>query len=129
MSAVALLPFEDNLIHLHGGPARVVDEAHHAMTVPIWGSSKTTTIGEAKHMSLRSVVAEGKVSGFWEFDPEARMVVYRGFEGLSAATQKKLDAAARDIWRFLAEDIGHGRSFTLDTDEELRKRSAQIREM
>jgi hypothetical protein len=128
-SAVAFLPFEDNLIHLHGGPARVVDEAHHAMTVPVWGSSKTTTIGEARHMSLRSVVAEGKVSGFWEFDPDARAVVYRGFDGLSAATRKKLDAAAQDLSHFLADDLGHGRSFTLDTDEELRKRSAQIRGM
>ncbi|MEA2562110.1 MAG: hypothetical protein QOH06_3614 [Acidobacteriota bacterium] len=129
VSAVAFLPFEDNLIHLHGGPARVVDEAHHAMTVPIWGSSKTTTIGEARHMSLRSVVAEGKVSGFWEFDPDAREVVYRGFDGLSAATRKKLDAAAQDLSHFLAEDLGHGRSFTLDTDEELRKRSVQVRGM
>ena len=129
VSAVAFLPFEDNLVHLHGGPARVVDEAHHAMPVPVWGSSETTTIGEARHMSLRSVVAEGKVSGFWEYDPDAREVVYRGFDGLSAATRKKLDAAALDLSHFLADEIGHGRSFTLDTDEELRKRSARIREM
>ncbi|HEX5720644.1 MAG TPA: crosslink repair DNA glycosylase YcaQ family protein, partial [Thermoanaerobaculia bacterium] len=129
VSAVAFLPFEDNLIHLHGGPARVVDEAHHAVPVPVWGSGKTTTIGEARHMSLRSVVAEGKVSGFWEFDPDAREVVYKGFEGLSSSTRKKMDATAQDLSRFLAEDLGHGRSFTLDTDEELRKRSAQVRGM
>lgn len=129
VSAVAFLPFEDNLVHLHGGPARVVDEAHHAMAVPVWGSSAMTTIGEARHMSLRSVAAEGKVSGFWEFDPDAREVVYRVFDGLSAATRKKLDAEAAELSRFLADAIGHGRSFTLDTDEELRKRSAQIRAM
>jgi hypothetical protein len=126
-SAVAFLPFEDNLVHLHGGPARVVDEAHHATPVPIWGSSKTTTLGEAKHMSLRCVVAEGKVAGFWEYDPDARDVVYRGFDGLAAATRKKLAAGAEDLARFLTDEIGHGRSFTLDTDEELRKRSAQVR--
>jgi len=127
--AVAFLPFEDNLVHLHGGPAFLVDEAHHDIPVPSWGSSKTTPLGEAKHMSLRGIVAEGKIAGFWEFDPDAGEVVYKGFSGLSSATRKKMDAGARDLSRFLAEDIGHGRSFNLDTDDELRKRSGQIRGM
>lgn len=126
--AVAFLPFEDNLVHLHGGPAVLVDEAHHATTVPAWGSmGRGTTLGDAKHMSLRSFVAEGRISGFWELDPDARSVVYTGFGALSAGIRTRLAAAAEDLTNFLVDDLGHGRSFSLDTDEELRKRSAQIR--
>lgn len=128
--AVAFLPFEDNLLALHGGPTFMVDAAHHPTEVPIWGGGKkTTTLGEARHMSLRSFLAEGKVGGFWEYDPDARTVLHAPFGGLSAATRKKVAAAAAGFTRFLTGEIGHGRSFSLDTDDELRTRSAQVRQM
>lgn len=127
-AAVAFLPFEDNLVHLHGGPALLVDEAHHATPVPSWGGmGRASTLGDAKHMALRSILAEGKIAGFWEYDPGARSVVYSAFDGLSADARTRLAAAAEDLSNFLADDLGHGRSHSLDTDEELRKRSEQIR--
>lgn len=126
--AVALLSFEDNLIHLHGGPAFLVDEAYHGTQVPSWGMGRPSTLGEAKHLSLRSFVADGRIAGFWEYDPDTREIVLRPFGPLSSKTQARVDAAAADLSRFLAGDLGHGRSFSLDTDEELRKRSAKIRE-
>lgn len=127
--AVALLSFEDNLIHLHGGPAFLVDEAHHDAPVPSWGMGRPSTLGDAKHLAMRSFVAEGKVAGFWEYDPDAREIVVRPFSPLAPATKAKVDEAAADLSRFLTDELGHGRSFSLDTDEELRKRSAKIREM
>jgi Winged helix DNA-binding domain len=125
--AIALLPFEDNLLALHGGPALLVDAAHHATPVPVWGSDRMTTLGEARYMGLRSVVAEGKIAGIWEYDPDAQAVVAAGFAGLSKATRAGLAAATEDLARFLEEDLGHGRSFSLDTDDDLRLRSGQVR--
>jgi len=124
---VALLSFEDNLLALHGGPALLVDKAHHATPVPEWATGKTVLLGEAKHMSMRSVMAEGKIAGFWEYDPDTRAVVTAGFAGLSKVTHARLDAMAEDVAHFLTEDLGHGRSFSLDTDDDLRARSAQVR--
>jgi uncharacterized protein YcaQ len=126
--AVALLSFEDNLIHLHGGLSLLTDEAHHGTVVPSWGMGRPSTLGEAKHLTLRSFVAEGKIAGFWEYDPDAREIVHRSFGPLAKATRARLEDAAADLARFLTEDLGHGRSFSLDTDEELRKRSARVRE-
>jgi uncharacterized protein YcaQ len=125
--SVAFLSFEDNLIHLHGGPAFLVDEAHHGFQVPSWGMGRPSTIGEARHLSLRSFVAEGKVAGFWEYDPDTHEIAHRPFGPLSPKIRAKVDEAAADLARFLTEDLGHGRSFSLDTDEELRKRSARVR--
>jgi Winged helix DNA-binding domain len=124
---IALLPFEDNLLALHGGPALLVDAAHHATPVPVWGSDRIITLGEARHMALRSVVAEGKIAGVWEYDPDAQTVATAGFAGLSKATRAGLAKTAADLARFLTEDLGHGRSFSLDTDDDLRARSAQVR--
>jgi len=126
---VALLSFEDNLLALHGGPALLVDKAHHAIPVPELATSKIVPLGEAKHMTLRSVMAEGKIAGFWEYDPDARAVVTAGFAGFSKATHARLDSAAEDVAHFLSEDLGHGRSFSLDTDDDLRARSGQVRDV
>ncbi len=126
---IALLSFEDNLVALHGGPALLVDKAHHATPVPELATDKIVPLGEAKHMTLRSIMAEGKIAGFWEYDPDARTVVTAGFAGFSKATHARLDAAAEDVAHFLSEDLGHGRSFSLDTDDDLRARSAQVRDV
>ena len=57
----------------------------------------------------------------------------RGFlGGLAAApfagpAQAALDQEASALAAFLADDIGHGRSFSLDTDDALRERAAAVR--
>ena len=126
-SAAALLPFEDNLVALHGGPALAVDPRHHGIEVPPWGRGKGATLGDVKHSSLRTVVAGNEIVGFWEFDPDEQEVVYGCFQRLSLDLRVLLDATAAGASRFLAEEIGHGHSFSLDTDDSLRKRAAIVR--
>lgn len=126
-AAVALLPFEDNLAALHGGPALFVDAAHHAIEVPNWGAPRTSRIADAKHMMLRAFVADGKLAGGWEYDPERRTVVWAPFDSVSPAARKALDALADETGRFLADELGHGRSYSLDTDEALAERAALLR--
>jgi hypothetical protein len=128
--AIAFLPFDDNLLSLRGTAAELVDPAHHGLEVPTWGGgSRTARLGDARYMAFRSIVAEGKVAGFWEFDPDAGEVVHACFDKVRPATRKRLEAGAADVARFLAKDLGHGRSFSIDTDEELKKRVAQIRKL
>lgn len=126
-AGVALLPFEDNLVALHGGPAVLTDPAHHGIEVPVWGRGKGTTVGDAKHSALRSVVAGGELAGFWEFDPDAEEVAVACFAAVDGALGERLADAAADTGRFLARDLGHGKSFSLDTDDDLRKRAGIVR--
>lgn len=127
--SVALLAFEDNVLALHGGPSLMVDPRHHATPVPSWGSARKVTLGDSRHMAMRSVVAEGRVVGFWEYDPDAREVVAGYFEPIPQETRARVGAEAADLARFLNEELGHGRSFSLDTDDALRERSAFVRRM
>ncbi len=128
---VAFLPFEDNLIALQGGPAFLVDADHHAMPVPTWGGprGKADTLGETRHMFSRSIVADGKLAGIWEYDPDARTIVTAGFAPLTPRAQTKVDKLATDLTKFINEELLHARSFSLDTDDELRKRATFVREM
>lgn len=119
--AVALLPFEDNLLAL-GTPGLLIEPAYHRRQVPTWGSSKKSALGDARHLSQRTVVAESKIVGFWDCDPDARAVAVACYDAVSAATRKRIHAAAAELGRFLANDLGHGRSFSLDTGDELRVR-------
>jgi hypothetical protein len=127
---VALLPFEDNLTALHGGPTWLVDRQHHDLPMPSWGmGARVPTLGDSRHMMARPVVADGKVVGIWEYEPDEKRAVVATFAPVSAATRKRIDAAAEETAAFLTRDLGHGRSFSLDTDEALRERAAFIRKL
>lgn len=125
---VALLGFEDNLLALHGRPAALVSPQFHGIEVPSWGSNTRSRLGEARHLSHRPVVAEGRIVGFWEHDPDAQAVVVGFFERVSMASRERARerAAALDA---LIRELGHAHSFSLDTDEDMRKRAAWVREL
>lgn len=124
---VRLLPFEDNLLALQGSAGALVDAAHHALPVPNWGSDGKSPLGESKHLSLRPVIAEGKLAGFWEWDPVAKEVVTAMLAPVGKAARDAIAAEAAALGRFIAEELGHGRSFSLDTDDALAERAAWVR--
>lgn len=125
----SFLPFEDNLLTVHGGPSALVDPAHHGLEVPRWGGSRPTTLGEARHIGYRPLIAGEKVVGFWEYDPDAGEVVTATFEPLARGEQKALGEARERVAARVRDDLGHARSFSLDTDDALRRRAAQLRRM
>jgi hypothetical protein len=124
---VALLPFEDNLAAYQGGPAALVDPSLHGTVVPGFEADKPVTLGESRHVWGRSLVAEGRLAGLWDYDPDRKTVDLALFRPVARATRARLDDEAHAVSRFLADDIGHGRSYSLDTDDELRRRSAAMR--
>jgi hypothetical protein len=123
----SFLPFEDNYLVLHGGPRLLVDPRHHDRKIPVWGQSRGTTIGDAKHISLRALVEGDAVTGLWEFDPGSAAVVFTTFDPLPPARRKALQALADDVGRFLGDEMGHAKSFTLDTTEAVQDRARQIK--
>lgn len=124
---VAFLPFDDNLPGLHGGPALLVDAAYHQLEVPVWGSNENQRLGWARYMSYRGLVADGRVVGFWELDPEARVVVWATFATAERGLAARIEAGAADTARFLLGELGHGRSFSIDSDADLVRRATALR--
>ncbi len=128
-TAAALLPFEDNLIALQGSFELLVDPAHWSIESPAWGGrGKSQPLAEARHATLRSLVAGGKISGFWEYDPDQQTAVWSSFAPLPQQLRSRVEELAAETGRFLSEELGHGRSFSLDTDEDLRRRAGLILE-
>jgi len=125
-SAVALLSFEDNYLVAHGGPKWVVDPAHWSRPIQVWGNTKGGTLGDAAHIQTRTVIVGDELAGIWEMDPDARQVRWATFDPVSREARDAIDQLAAETARFLTEEIGHAHSFSLDTDEEVRERVAEV---
>lgn len=128
-SGISFLPFEDNLIQLQPGVAALIDSRHHHLAVPVWGRRKEQTLGTANHMAYRSIAHNGEVVGIWEFDPDAESVVWATFAELPRSERTRVDDEAEAVARFLREDVGRAISFSIDTEDDLRRRCAGIREL
>jgi hypothetical protein len=125
--AVALLSFEDNYLTLHGGPGVVTDPAHHHHPVPQWGSDQPGRLGEARHVAHRTVVVDGMVAALWEVDPRTGGGIWKALAPLPRAVADQVAAAVDDTARFLLAELGHARSFALDTMAEVQRRADAIR--
>jgi hypothetical protein len=125
---LTLLPFEDNYTVWHG-PAPLAAPELHGLQVKVWGNIKGSTMGDARHMWMRSILVGDQIGGMWEFDPSTGEVVTFTFEGLPAARRKALDALADSTAAFIKDELGHARSYSLDTMEAVQERADQVKRM
>ncbi|NNF26563.1 MAG: hypothetical protein HKN73_04975 [Gemmatimonadetes bacterium] len=128
-TGISFLPFEDNLIQHQPGVAPLVDLRHHHLPVPVWGRGKDQTLGTANHMAYRSIARDGEVIGVWEFDPDAEAVVWATFHDQPGDQRELIQEEATAVGRFLTEDVGRAISFSIDTEDDLRRRCAGIKEL
>ncbi len=128
-TSVSMLSFEDNYLTHHGGPGLLTDPKHHGLKVKKWGNTQGTTLGDAKHLSGRTLFDGDRLVGFWEFDPASGKVVFSTFDPLPPKRKKAAQALADDVATFLKEDLGHARSFSLDSMEAVQERADAIKKM
>jgi hypothetical protein len=70
------------------------------------------------------VLIGDRLAGFWEYDPDRRQVAVGLFDGKKALPQVLAEAEA--LGAFIRDELEHGRSFSLDTDDALRERAAFV---
>jgi hypothetical protein len=128
-SSIALLSFEDNYLTFHGGPGLLVNAKHHSREVARLPGTKGGTLGDAKHVAVRSVFDGDTMVGFWEFDPSSGKGVFATFDPLPPKRKKAVQERVDDVTRFLKEEVGHARSFSLDTMEQVQERAELIKKM
>lgn len=125
----SLVAFEDNFIALHGTLGVLADPAHHNLPVQQWGKPGIALLGIAKHAHCRGIIDGGRLCGWWEFDPVRSQVVWATFDSLTAKRRNELDRETQALGTFIAEEIGHGRISSIDTDAALRERCAKVKAM
>jgi hypothetical protein len=128
LGGVSFLSLEDTYLTLHGGTATVTAAKHHAREMKSLGTTGASTLGEAAHVLTRTVVLDGLIEGFWEWDAAAGEVVYALFDGVPAKRKGEVARAAESLAAFIGT-LGHARSFSLDTDALVKERAAEVRKM
>jgi hypothetical protein len=124
----AFLSVGDNLAVVYGGPAVFVDPAHHDRPVDSWGmGERVVPLGEARYLGHRMLLLGNRIVGFWEYDPVDGEIMCRTLDPLPPELGKRLIEESESTATFLREDVGHGRSFSLDTDEALHQRAQALR--
>jgi len=123
----ALLAFEDNYLVLHGGPALLTEPRHHVLPVENWSGGAADTLGTARHVSQRVILAGELVAGYWEYDPDMAGIIWRTFDPPSVELRRGLEALGAETARFISGELGHACSHSLDSEADLRRRASRIR--
>jgi hypothetical protein len=122
----ALVAFEDNYLVNHG-LAAVTEPKHHAVKADIWGGGKRTeALGKANHVLSRSIVIDGLIAGFWEVDPRTAGAVWHTFDPTPKPLARELDERTADTAKFLLDELGHAKVFSLDTMDDVQARADRI---
>lgn len=125
---VVLLPSMDNLVSVHGGPRLLMDARFHSLEVDAWGPTRAQTLGTAKFLNHRPIIAGDRLVGFWDIDPDTREFVAKGFAPFPAPVKTAVEAEGERVRRFLLDELGHTKRFAaMDTVEDQRSRVAFIR--
>lgn len=123
-----LLPYHDNLLSMHGGPAPFVAPEHHDLKVKVWGGrGGPVALRDANHLGYRPLMYADALVGFWEWDPDEGRVVVGTLDAPPRGTKRALAEEAANLSAFIRDDLGHGRAFSLDTDDALRARTQWVR--
>jgi hypothetical protein len=77
----------------------------------------------------RTIIVGGVLAGLWEVDLAKGRVVTAPFRPLAEKTRAIVDAKAEALAAFFADEIGHARSFNLDTDEGVRERALRVQKL
>jgi hypothetical protein len=127
-TSMSLLSF-DNYLSFHGGPALLTDPKHHGQATKQWGNSKGSTLGAVTHNSMRTLFDGDRLVGFWEYDPSAEEIVFNTFDPLPPKRKRTAQELAASLSTFLKDDVGHARSFSLDTMEAVQERANLVKKM
>jgi len=125
---MSMLAFEDNYLVNHR-LGFVSDAKHHDLSLDVWGTKKPERIGEADHVLGRTILIDGLIAGLWEVDPKANDAVTYLFDKQPKTVASKVGELARETTRFLLDEVGDARVFSLDTMDEVQKRADRIREL
>ncbi len=122
----ALVPMIDPWTDYRSLLTYLADSADHDREFRV-GGARTKPLHALKTVWQRVLVYQGRLAGLWEYDPEAESVVAGLFRDVSSSELVGLEERMEEVTRFLRDDLGHGRSFSLDTSKSMMGRVAVVR--
>jgi hypothetical protein len=117
----ALLSCLDSLFLLRRNLTHLLDEKDGKRQVMVDKSLKNL-IG-LQDLPSNAIVDRGRIVGLWEFDALKQEIVWNSF----TAADKKLKEVVTTTEKFISEQLGDARSFSLDSPESRKSRIQALR--
>ena len=126
---VTLLGLQDLYLVVHGGPGWVCPTDHLEVEIPRWGPMRGGAIRTTQHPHLRAVLVAGELAGFWDVDASMSEQHIAWFDQPGKTLAKRADKQVAALRRFMAEELGHAKTFSIDSDKRIDARFALVREL
>jgi len=113
----------DSLFLLRRDLALHVEQEQAGLDVLSQG--KLANLGSLNDLSTHAIVDRGRIVGLWEYDFDAKEIVWVSFVGSSDALAEEV----RTVETFVGDELGDARSFSLDSPKSRQPSIAKLREM
>ena len=124
---VTLLGLQDTYLVVHGGPSWVCPAAHLDLAIPRWGTMGGGAIRATKHPHLRAILVAGELAGFWDVDAAMSEQHIAWLDRPSKAVVKRATEAVDTLRRFMADELGHAKTFSIDSNKRIDARFEIVR--
>jgi hypothetical protein len=113
----------DSLFLLRRDLSLHIGEAQAGMDVLSQG--KLANLGSLNDLSTHAIVDRGLIVGLWEYDFDAKEIVWVSFVGESSAMQQEINR----VEAFIRDELGDARAFSLDSPKSRQPSIAQLRQL
>jgi hypothetical protein len=123
-ASVALVGSLDNLFHLRRELASVLDAEDGARKLP--GDKRA--LSSVLDLSDHAIVCAGQLVGLWQYDVPTQSIVWLPL-ARAASRARAVEQAVAETERFVRDQLGDARSFSLDSPESRADRIALLRKL
>ncbi|MDF1502827.1 crosslink repair DNA glycosylase YcaQ family protein [Roseisolibacter sp. H3M3-2] len=123
--AYALVSSLDAITATRREVATLVDDADRARAVLV-DDGRTRDLGALSDLPSHAILERGRLAGLWEFDADAGTIAWATLDGRRDAG---LEAAVARTERWVRDELGDARSFSLDSPKSRAPRLRAIRAM
>jgi hypothetical protein len=101
----------DGIQHLRRDVANLLEDKD--LKRKVMGDKNLVPIGSVPDLYSHGIFDRGRLIGLWEFEPASGSIVWTSFE----KADSKLKAAVAETEKFVRDQLGDARSFSLDSPE------------
>ena len=118
---VNFLPFRDNYLYFRRGIGVLLNEKDGSAEVLDW-MRRPSRLGDLDSLHHHAIILDGRLIGYWEYDPDAQEVVWRTCSAPGRDAQKEIKRGIAELRGFVHAQLGDAAFYAFDAGTNRRLR-------
>jgi hypothetical protein len=123
---VILLPFRDNYLYFRRGIGALLDESDLSAVVLDW-MGRPATLGDLDSLHHNAIVFNGRLIGYWEYDPETAEIVWQSCGSIGRQRQRQIEVKTGQMQSFIRSQLNDVAFYAFDGGANRRQRIDSLR--